>query len=224
MNKKLHLYLLLIMFCFSFPVIGATEKIYHLEPIVISADRLSQPINQVTSSVTIISREDLAKENALRADEVLRGMPGIMVHSVGSIGEGFNVQLRGTDRNETLVLIDGMKVNSPWYGAYREWGHTELADIGRIEVIRGTQSDLYGSEAVGGIVHLFTKKGKGAPYSTITLGGGNFNTWRESLETAAGGKKNYLFSIAQTNSHGQIRPRCLSGYKYNRPTGLGAQQ
>ncbi|MGA1875780.1 MAG: TonB-dependent receptor plug domain-containing protein, partial [bacterium] len=181
------------------------QEIYRLEPVVISADRLAQPIDQVVSSVTVITQEDLARERAMRPDECIRGMPGFTVTSCGTIGEGTNLQVRGSNRNQTLVMIDGLKVNSPWYGAYREWGDTELADVERIEILRGTQSELYGSEALGGVIHLFTKRGKGDLTTTMTLGGGTFETWRESLELAGGGVRgDYLICLTQTDSEGQF--------------------
>lgn len=181
------------------------EEVHQLEPIIITADRIPQPITKSTSSVTLITQEELDKQSPARIEEILRGTPGISTNSSGTMGEIVTIRLRGGNSNQTLVLIDGMKVNSPWDGAYGEWSNTGLADIGRIEIIRGTQSELYGSEAIGGVVHLFTKGGKDAHGTTLSLGGGNFETSKESLESAGGGKiGQYFFSANQTNSQGQF--------------------
>jgi vitamin B12 transporter len=185
--------------------VAQAEEVQQLAPIIISADRISQPIAKSTSSVTLITRKELEEESCGRIDEILRGTPGICANSSGTMGETVSIRLRGNYSNQTLVLIDGMKVNSPWDGIYGEWGDTDLADIGRIEIIRGTQSELYGSEAIGGVVHLFTQGGKGASGTTLSLGGGNFETRKGSIECAGGEKSvHYLFAATRTNSQGQF--------------------
>ncbi|MGA1823125.1 MAG: TonB-dependent receptor plug domain-containing protein [bacterium] len=197
---------IMIVCLYYFLSLSAEAKnVYCLDPIIISADRLSQPITESTGSVTIITKEDLIRKRPHSADEILRGMPGIVVNSSGTMGESISIRLRGSTSYQTMVLLDGMKVNSPWNGAFGKWGATELTDIGRIEVIRGTQSELYGSEAMGGVIHLFTKEGGGEPSTTLSLSGGSFRTCKEYLELAGEVKRlNYFLSATQTNSQGQF--------------------
>jgi len=204
MRKSSFICLLLgLLILYHHPVAWG-EEVHQLEPIIITADRIPQPITKSTSSVTLITQEELGKHSPARIDEILRGTPGISTNSSGTMGETVTIRLRGSNSNQTLVLIDGMKVNSPWDGAYGEWSNTGLEDVGRIEIIRGTQSELYGSEAIGGVVHLFTKEGKEAQGTTLSLGRGNFETLKESLEFVGGGKSvQYFFSANQANSEGQ---------------------
>ncbi|MGA1871647.1 MAG: TonB-dependent receptor plug domain-containing protein [bacterium] len=195
----------LLCLYYFLPLQAKAEKVYQLDPIIVFADRLSQPITKSTSSVTIITNEELTHEHPHSVDEILRGIPGILINSSGTLGENISVRVRGSDSYQTMVLIDGMKVNSPWNGTFGEWGATELTDIGRIEVIRGTQSELYGSEAMGGVIHLFTKEGGEEPSATLSLSGGSFETFKSHLELAGEVKRlNYLLSATKTNSQGQF--------------------
>jgi|GEM_PF-1371365 len=182
------------------------KTIHQLEPVIVSADRIRQPINTSASSATLISGEELAEKRPSRIDDLLRGSPGVSINSSGTTGETITIRLRGSASNQTLVLIDGLKVNSPWDGTYGEWGNTDLGDIDRIEILRGTQSELYGSEAMGGVVQLFTKGGGKSRGAALSLGAGSFGTLRESVEHSGGGERvNYLFSaFTQKISPGQF--------------------
>ncbi|MEW6381278.1 MAG: TonB-dependent receptor [bacterium] len=188
------------------PLPARAEKVCQLEPVIVSADRIPQSGSKSATSITLITQEELDEKRPGRVDEILRGSPGIAINSSGTTGETITIRLRGSNSNQTLVLFDGMKVNSPWDGAYGEWGNTDLADIGRIEILRGPQSELYGSEAMGGVVHLFTKAGKENRGAAFSVGGGSFGNLKESLEYGGGGEKvNYLLSATvQTNSQGQF--------------------
>ncbi|MEW5802742.1 MAG: TonB-dependent receptor [bacterium] len=205
MGKRSFMCLIIGLLCLgpvSLP--GAEEEVHYLDPVIVSVDRIPQTLTQSTSSVTVISGEELADASPARIDEILRGTLGASINTSGTPGETISVRLRGSGNNQTMVLIDGMKVNSPWNGAYGEWGNTEMTDIGRIEIIRGPQSELYGSEAIGGVVHLFTGKGEDSRGLEISLGGGSFKTKKESLEYAGGGENvNFLLSAYHTKSRGQ---------------------
>lgn len=182
------------------------QEIHRLEPIIVSADRLSQPLAQTTSSVTVISLEELSEQHPTRVEEILRGNLGLQVNSSGTVGETTSVRLRGCNSDQTLVVIDGQKVNSPWNGAYGEWGSTGLEDIGRIEIIRGTQSELYGSEAMGGVVSLFTKQGGQTPGGGLSFSAGSFDTFKEAIELRDGKEKYaYFLSAAHAYSGGQFQ-------------------
>ena len=204
MKKKIYIFLLLCFLWFCLPLSARAEEVNQseiitLEPIIITADRLSQPLDKSSNSVTLITEKEITEKHPTLTDEILRGMPGLSVNCSGTMGEAISIRLRGGNSNQTLVLIDGMKVNSPWDGVYGEWRNTELTNIGRIEIIRGTQSDLYGSEAIGGVVHLLTKEGKKAPGFTLSLSGGTFKTWKESLQLAGGGKEPILSPFNSTD-------------------------
>jgi len=210
MKKKAHTFLFLCFLCLCLPLSARAEgvdqpEIVTLETIIVTADRLPQPMAKSTSSVNLITEEEISEKHPTLPDEILRGMPGLSVNSSGTMGETISIRLRGGNSDQTLVLIDGMKVNSPWDGTYGEWRNTDLTDIGRIEIIKGTQSELYGSEAIGGVVHLLTKEGRKAPGFTLSVGGGTFETRKESLQVAGGEESlHYLFSTVRIDSKGQF--------------------
>jgi len=193
MKKNAHIFLLLCFFCLCLPLSARAEgvdqpEIVTLEPIIITADRLPLPIGKSTSSVTLITEKEITGNHVTLPDEILRGIPGLSVNCSGTMGETISIRLRGGNSYQTLVLIDGMKVNSPWDGRYGEWGNTELTNIGRIEIIKGTQSTLYGSEAIGGVVHLLTKESQKAPGVTLSVGGGYFRDLERITAIGRGGR------------------------------------
>jgi vitamin B12 transporter len=130
------------------------------EKIVVTANRMETPVDQVATSVTIIDQDDIKKRGKDQVYEILRNLPGITVNNQGGIGRKTSVFVRGTDGDKVLVLIDGIKMNDP-LSPNRDFnfGTLSLDNIERIEVVRGAQSVLYGSDAIGGVINIITKKG-----------------------------------------------------------------
>ena len=126
--------------------------------IVVSANRNEVPAELVGSSVTVITRKEIEARDKVAVASLLRTVPGLEVASTGGPGATTSVFMRGANSNATLILIDGIRVNGPTGGGF------DLADlmtdnIERIEVLRGSQSALYGSEAIGGVINIFTRRG-----------------------------------------------------------------
>lgn len=130
--------------------------------VVVSASRVPLPADQVGSAVTVITGKELQERGIKIVSDALRDVPGVAVSRSGPIGTFTQMRLRGAEGNQTLVLIDGIEVNNPAGGSEFDFANLLSDDIARIEVLRGPQSALYGSDAIGGVINIITKKpGKG---------------------------------------------------------------
>jgi len=142
-----------------------------LSPVVVTATRTAQTADETLASVTVITREDIERSQAQLVPEILRGVPGLTLSNSGGKGTVTSVFLRGTNSDHVLVLIDGIKVGSATSGT-TAFQDLPLDQVERIEVVRGPRSSLYGSEAIGGVIQIFTRKGGGElkPRASLTLG------------------------------------------------------
>jgi vitamin B12 transporter len=141
---------------FTVPQLQAEEQ---LPELIITADRIAQDQTSISADVTVISQKDIERSQAASVAELLRSQAGIDVASTGGPGKSTSVFLRGGNSGHTLVLIDGMRVGSATVGSF-DWSNLSTADIERIEIVRGPQSSLYGADAMGGVIQIFTRKGK----------------------------------------------------------------
>ena len=149
--------------------------------IVIGATRLPTPQDQVGTDVTVITADDIEKKQERTLPDVLQDVPGLNLVQTGSPGGTASVYLRGTNPNHTKVLVDGIDISDP----SSTDGSVDLSqilatDIERVEVLRGPQSGLYGSEAMGGVINIITKKGEGPPKLTGSIEGGSYGTFNQT--------------------------------------------
>lgn len=157
----------------------ASSELAEMPEIVISATKLPTPENQVGSSITVITAEDIEKKQLRTLPDLLRDVPGLNVVQTGGPGGTTSVFMRGTNANHTKMLVDGIDVSDPSYGSF-DLAHLLTMDIERVEVLRGPQSGLYGSDAIGGVINIITKEGKGPPHVTAQVEGGSFGTFNQS--------------------------------------------
>lgn len=171
------------------PATPATgDVVEQLPEIVVSASRVPQQTKAVGSSVTVITAEEIERKQVRAVSDLLREVPGVAVHRSGTAGTLTAVRLRGTEHGHTLVIIDGVKVNDPSSsGAIFNFADLLAADIERIEVLRGPQSGIYGSDAIGGVVNIVTKKGRGPATASLIVEGGSFGTGNVSAGIRGGG-------------------------------------
>src|SRR5438270_8673832 len=148
--------------------------------IVVSATRIETPINEIGSSVTLISAEEIERKQERTLPDVLRTVPGLNVVQTGGPGGKTSLFTRGTNSNHTKVLIDGIDANDPSQDGVFDFGQVVTSDIAQVEVLRGPQSSLYGSDALGGAVNIVTKQGEGPPQFRGMLEGGSFETFNQS--------------------------------------------
>jgi vitamin B12 transporter len=139
-----------------------TEPVGMLPEVVVTADRFPTEPDKITSSYTVVPREEMERRQLRTAGEVLKTVPGISVQQSGGPGTQTSVFVRGSNSNHTLVLIDGINVSDPSSsnGAV-DFSSLLTENLDRIEIVRGPMSTLYGSQAIGGVVNLVTKAGKG---------------------------------------------------------------
>jgi vitamin B12 transporter len=145
------------------------------------------PTDRLGSSVTVVTGEELRRQQVRSAAEALRSLPGVSVSRTGGIGGLTQVRLRGAESNHTLVLIDGVEANVGSDGTF-DFSDLLVEDIERIEVIRGPQSALYGSNAVGGVVNVITRRGIGPANIMTRVEAGGFNT-RDGAARISGGSE-----------------------------------
>ena len=167
----------------SLAIAGQYPFLLHAEqsPIVVTATRTAVTADQALASVTVITREDIERRQANTLAEVLRGVPGITLSNNGGVGKVTSVFIRGAESDHTLVLIDGVKVGSATTSTF-PFQDIPPEQIERIEIVRGPRSSLYGSEAIGGVIQIFTRKGSGPATLTASAGIGS-----HSSRKAAGG-------------------------------------
>ena len=145
------------------------------ESIVVSAAQVDVPLSQTSQSVTVISSADLQARQIDTVADALRLVPGLAVTRNGGLGSITSLFPRGGESDFTIVLVDGMRANA--FGGGYDFSQLSVAEIERIEVVRGPQSALYGSNAVGAVVQIVTKHG-GPPRAEATLETGSLGTVR----------------------------------------------
>jgi len=145
------------------------------EAVVVTASRLPQPRSETLQPVTIITAEDIAKAAQQTLVEVLQALGGVEIASNGGFGQPSSVFMRGANSGHTLVLVDGMRIGSATLGT-TALENIPLNQIERIEIVPGQLSGLYGSDAIGGVIQIFTRNGKYAPSASVTAGAGTYST------------------------------------------------
>lgn len=187
-----------ITMAFSVPAFAEEQS-----PIIVTATRTAQTADASLASVTVITRDDLEASQAQTIVEVLQTVTSIHIGRNGGIGKNTSIYMRGTESDHTLVLIDGVRASSATTGSYA-WNSLSPEQIERIEIVRGPRASLYGSDAIGGVIQIFTRKNK---RSQIQLGYGSNDTTKMSLSLAGGDEWKYSFNTGREKSGGiPIRP------------------
>jgi vitamin B12 transporter len=164
------------------------------EAVVVSATRTEAPLGQVASSVTVFSAADIAARQNPMVIDLLRTAPSAVVVSNGSHGQVASLFLRGGESNYTKVLLDGIPINEP--GGTFDFGALTTENIGRIELVRGAQSALFGSDAMSGVLQLFTARAAtGAPRGSVAVEGGTFGTFRASASASGRVGQGFDYSV-----------------------------
>jgi vitamin B12 transporter len=152
-----------------------TEPTNVTPALVITANRYPTALEQVGSSISVIDEEEIEKRKTTTVLETLRSVPGLEVVQNGGPGRAASVFIRGADSDHTLVLIDGIRANDNTSGQFN-FANLKAENIERIEVIRGAQSVLYGSEAIGGVINIITKTADKGVAATGSAEGGSYGT------------------------------------------------
>jgi len=180
----------------------ADDEPNDLQKIVVTATRTEQPLEQTGSSLSVISAADLEQRQTLFVTDILAQTPGLTVSRNGGPGQDTNLYIRGAEPGESLVLIDGIRINDPSSPDGEPiLGDLLNNDIDRIEILRGPQSTLYGSDAIGGVINVLTQRGGATPLSLrVQAQGGTFDT--QQFDAAANGTDGPMEYGAAANYYG----------------------
>ncbi len=174
-----------------------------LPEMVVTATRTETAKNQLSAASTVYTRIDIDRLQAKTFPDLIRGTTGIDMTQQGGFGQTTSIFMRGASSSHILVLIDGIKVGSVSSGS-TAFEFIPLDQVERVEIIRGPQSSLYGSEAVGGVIQIFTRKGNQQEKPSVTLdaGGGTYDTLNAS-GTVSGKWKNSWYSAGASHMNTQ---------------------
>jgi vitamin B12 transporter len=159
------------------------------------------PAGQVASSVTVVTDKDIQTQQYRTVPDALNTVPGLNVVQTGGPGGQTSVFLRGTNSDHTKVFVDGIDVGDPSTpnGAF-DYAHLLTADIQQLEVLRGPQGGLYGSDAIGGVISIITQKGDGPPRATASIETGSFQTFNQAVGVS-GSQDNFNYALNVAHLH-----------------------
>jgi vitamin B12 transporter len=188
------------------PLAVSGQEAKSVDPVVVTATPVATPAEQMGASVSVVAGDDFQTYHYPSVDEALRNVPGVQIRRSGSYGKTSSISIRGANANQVQVLVDGVRVKSPTLG------QVDLSDISpdlieKIEIIRGPQSTIYGADAIGGVVNIITRRGKGGPIQvSVQQEAGNYDTW-VSRATVDGAWKflHYALSGSYFESNGQFQ-------------------
>ncbi len=173
----------------------AAEDALVMEPMVVTASRIATPLSQTNSAITVITAEQIESSGQSLVTDVLRRVPGVDVSRSGGSGGNVSIFMRGTDNKHTLVLVDGVEYGDPaGIAADANIAHLTTDQIERIEIVRGPQSVIYGSDAIGGVINIITKTNsdQAKPRAHIAAEGGSYNTRKLQGDFSVGQQSGYL--------------------------------
>ncbi|MBC7700079.1 TonB-dependent receptor [Aquabacterium sp.] len=174
-----------------------------LEPLVVTATRTPTAISQVVADVTVITREDIERQASGTMVDLLSHVAGFQVARNGGPGADGNVYLRGGETRHIAVLIDGVRVDTQNGSGGASWQMLNLSQIDRVEIVRGPVSALYGSDAISGVVQIFTKKGKGPASFDLGVSAGELGFVKTDAGlSGSAGMFDYAVSAAKERSDG----------------------
>ena len=186
----------------AFPAYSQSGPTPQLKETVVTAMRVAQPLSDVVADVSIIDRAQIERSGAVGVADVLKRLPGVEISRNGGPGTTTSVFLRGAETRFTAVYIDGVRVDSQSTGG-ASWEAIPLSLIDRIEVLRGPAAAVYGSDALGGVIQIFTKRGEAGFAPFVGVGLGSYNTRKADAGfSGASGAFDYALGLAYEKSDG----------------------
>ena len=187
---------------FSSPLLTsiALAKEGAVSEIIVTANRREQPLSEIGTSISVLTDVDLVKGQYVYVLDALGSVPGVAISQSGSFGGTASVSIRGAGGDQTLVFVDGVRLNDPSStGNGYNFANLDPHNIERMEILRGPQSVLYGSDAIGGVVNIITKSGEEDAGASVFAETGSFNTYRGGA-TAFGGTEKFGYNIAASGT------------------------
>ncbi|MGM0702576.1 MAG: TonB-dependent receptor domain-containing protein [Pseudomonadota bacterium] len=192
-----------------------------LNPLVVTATLAPRTADESLSSVTLLDEATLRRQDPASFGDLFRGQPGVDVTTNGSFGKTSSVYIRGTSSDQSVLMIDGIRLRSATSGG-AAWQYLDPRMFERAEIVRGPRGSLYGADAVGGVVQLFTHDAeKGGPHPRVSVGGGSFSSQRLSagLSGSEGGTR-YSFAASRFDTDGAPVRRDGEDKGYDNTSGL----
>ncbi|MBI4411747.1 MAG: TonB-dependent receptor [Deltaproteobacteria bacterium] len=178
----------------SLPLQAKDKKEAEIEEVVISANKIEQPLEEATVTIDRITSRQMEDQKADSVPDALRDISGLDVNSRGPQGEDIDFRLRGSDRDEVLLLLDGIPIHSTSEAKADFLDLLPVEHIERIEVLKGSQSILYGSDAVGGVINIIMKRGRPGKNFSFKWEAGNLSTFRETAGGSGGNDNTQIFA------------------------------
>ena len=189
-----------LLFLVLLPLGAAAQS--QFDPVVVTGTREPQPLSRSSADIVVIDAETIRNTTADSVEDLLRRAAGIQLARNGGPGQSSGYLIRGMSTNGTLVLIDGVRVGSATLGQI-DLESLSLAQIDRIEVMRGPASSLYGADGVGGVVQIFTRRGEGPPRVTGSVGVAGYRSLHGDLGVSGSqGAFDYAASLGRDSSRG----------------------
>ena len=169
---------------------------------IVTATRTAESTDRIGSAVTVITAEQMQQQKAHTVLDILRSLPGVHVVRTGTLGKTTSIFLRGSNSDHALVMLDGVQMNSLTTGAF-EWANLTIDNLDRIEIVGGPQSTLYGSDALGGVINVITRKGIGKPKLQLHASASSLSVFTEQATVRGTSKKvSYSVAASRTDSSG----------------------
>ncbi len=204
--KHILLFPLSVVYLYSVSSAVQSEPAEKLPELIITATRTDQSIERLTAASTVFTRQDIDRLQLQSVPELLKQATGVDVNESGGPGKAASVFIRGSNSGHVLVLVDGVRIGSVTLGS-SPFSSLAIDQIERVEIVRGSQSSLYGSDAIGGAIQIFTRKGQyksgNKPAVVIEAGGGSYDTARVSAQVNGQYKQlNYAFGLSHITTSG----------------------
>lgn len=175
------------------PLLAQADDSLKLPEMVITSGRTAEPLDQATAAATVFTRADIERLQPSSINQLLSRVPGVQVVQNGGRGSNTSLFIRGSSNTQSLILVDGQRIGSASDGG-ASLQFLSLEQIERIEVVRGSRSALYGSDALGGVVQIFTRRGDSGLHPRLAVSAGSHQSWQRSLGLS-GGDQQTQFSL-----------------------------
>ncbi|WP_272680181.1 TonB-dependent vitamin B12 receptor BtuB [Providencia sp. PROV032] len=172
------------------------------DQVVVSANRFEQPISSILAPVTVVTREDIDHWQSNTVIDVLRRLPGVDISQSGGMGQQSSLFIRGTESRHVLVLIDGVRLNQAGISGSSDMSQIPISLVQRIEYIRGARSAVYGSDAVGGVVNIITRRDNDGTTLNAGIGSHSYQNYNGSTQQKIGENTTVTAAGAYTHTKG----------------------
>ncbi len=187
------------------------------DEMVVSANRFEQPISSILAPVTVVTREDIDHWQSNTVIDVLRRLPGVDIAQYGGIGQQSSLFIRGSESRHVLVLVDGVRLNQAGISGSSDMSQIPISLVQRIEYIRGARSAVYGSDAIGGVVNIITRRDNVGTTLNAGIGSYGYQNYNGSTQQKIGENTTVTAAAAYTYTKGfDLAPKDVSPRDYDK--------